>query len=62
MKRAEAIKLMEDRVAAGLDPLTGEPFATCQSHIKSDRHGSPVCSGCGKPVTLNEKGGWIYEA
>lgn len=52
-------RLMHDRLAAGLDPLTGHPRQTCHPSVDA-ADGGCVCVGCGRPVRLSPAGDWIY--
>ena len=55
--REQIIQTMHDRLAQGLDPLTGEKMETigCISQTNGIFHDET-----GKEVTLNSRGTWIY--
>lgn len=56
----DTMQTMRERVAKGLDPLTGQPFQTCAPHSVSARGATTVCDGCGKPVELSERSDWRH--
>lgn len=57
MTQEQIIQQMHDRLAHGLDPLTGEKMETigCIS-----RRNGILCDETGREVTLNPRGTWIY--
>lgn len=51
------------------DPMTGEPWTLCTPRVTTtnEAHTLPNgkktfarCGGCHKPVTVNDKGVWVY--
>lgn len=46
------------------DPMTGEPWTLCGTNVTTAPlpvNGSYArCGGCGRPVTVNAKGVWVY--
>lgn len=61
MTKNEIEQQMKDRIANGLDPLTGTPWALCSWDGVTLGTDGCVCKGCGNPVTLDADGRWIYK-
>jgi len=54
----DVLAQMRERVANGLDPLTGDPMQT--SGVIKVVNGVCIDTANGREVTLDERGNWIY--